>query len=194
VAAIFSRENLIEGLRDPRRGFEGLFALLRARWYTFRYAGRLVVGRNFKCYGKLVIRGPGKVRFGDDVVCSENLRHVYLGVDSPAAEIVVGSRVWLNGTSISCQERVTIGDRALVGRVDLVDHEFHDPRDLSRKRAIRSAPIELGDDTWVGNDCLILKGVRVGNHSVIGARTVVRQSLPEKVVAIGNPAQIVKRL
>lgn len=194
MAPIFSRENLVEGLRDPRRGFEGLFAVVRARWYAFRYRSRLTVGRNFKCYGKLVIRGPGRVRFGDDVVCSENLRHVYLGALDPDAEIVVGSKVWLNGTSISCHQRVSIGDRALVGRVDLIDHEFHDPRDLSRKRSIRAAAIALAEDTWVGNDCLILKGVSVGRHSVIGARTVVRQSLPEKVVAIGNPAQIVKRL
>jgi len=194
VAPLFSRDNLLEGLRNPRRGLEGLFAVLRARWYTLRYAGRLTVGRNFKCYGKLVLRGPGRVRFGDDVVCSENLRHVYLGALAPDARIDVGSKVWLNGTSISCQDRVSIGDRALVGRVDIIDHEFHDPRDFERKRAIRSVPVELDEDTWVGNDCLILKGVRVGRHSVIGARTVVRQSLPERVVAIGNPAQIVKRL
>jgi acetyltransferase-like isoleucine patch superfamily enzyme len=192
--ALLTADNLRAGLSDPRRGIAAILAVVRARWYAWRYAPRLRVGRNFRCYGKLVLRGPGRVVFGDDVVVSENLRHVYLGVVSDAAEIVIGSRVWLNGTSISCHQRVVVGERALLGRIDVIDHEFHDPRDFERKRSIRSAPIEFEADTWVGNDCLILKGVRIGRHSVIGARTVVRQSVPERVVAIGNPAQIVKRL
>ncbi len=194
MAPLFSRENLAEGLREPTLALKALCALLRGRWYAFRYGSRLRAGKNFRCYGKLALRGSGKVVVGDDVVFSANLRHVYLGVSSSAAEIRLGDKVWLNGTSISCSDRVTIGNRALVGRVDLIDHEFHDPRDLTRKRAIRSAPIVLEDDTWVGNDCLILKGVTIGRYSVIGARTVVRKSLPSRVVAIGNPAQIVKRL
>lgn len=152
------------------------------------------VGRGLRCYGKVAVRGKGRLRIGNDCVFSVNLNHVYLGHGSGGYDITIGDKVWLNGTSISAVGRVAIGHRSLVGRSELIDHEYHDPRDLSRKREVRAAPILLEDDTWVGNDCLILKGVTIGRFSVVGARTVVRRSLPEKVVAIGNPAQIVKKL
>lgn len=194
---LFTRENLGAALREPGPAIDLALALLRGRWYVFRYRRcgvRLTVGRNFRCYGKLVIAGKGTVTIGDDVVFRPNLRHVYLGSSSGDYVVRVGSLVWLHGTSISCRERVEIGDRSLVGRVDIIDHEFHDPRDLSRKQEIRCRPVVLAEDTWIGNDCLILKGVEVGRHSVVGARAVVRKSVPEKVVVIGNPAQVVKHL
>jgi len=173
------------------------FSLLRGRWVVFRYRRkgvRITAGRNFRCYHPIVIAGKGTITIGDDVVFRSNLAHVYLGSRSGDYTITIGNKVWLHGTSVSCHERVDIGDRALVGRVEIIDHEFHDPRDLTRKQAIRSKPIVLGNDTWIGNGCMIMKGVTVGDYSVIGARTVVRKPIPEKVVAIGNPAQIVKHL
>ncbi len=194
---LFTRENLGAALREPRAALDLAFALLRGRWVVFRSRRRgvrITVGRNFRCHGKLVIAGKGTVTIGDDVVVRHNLRHVYLGSGSSDYVIEIGDRVWLHGTSISCRERVEVGDRSLVGRVEIVDHEFHDPRDLERTQEIRSRPVILGADTWIGNDCLILKGVEIGRYSVVGARTVVRRSLPEKVVAIGNPAQVVKHL
>ncbi len=195
--SLLSRENLRSALRDPGPAFGVLRAVVRGRWYRFRYrlrGVRLTVGRNFRCYGKLVIAGKGTVSIGDDVVFRWNLRHVYLGSGSSDYVITIGNRVWLHGTTISCRARVDVGDRSLVGKVDIIDHEFHDPRDLSRAPRIRSRPIRLGADTWIGNDAVIFKGVEIGRYSVVGARTVVRRSIPERVVAIGNPAQIVKRL
>lgn len=152
------------------------------------------VGRNFRCYGRFVVAGKGRLEIGDDVVVRHNLRHVYVGSGAGGWEVSIGHRVWLNGTTISCRERVEIGDRALVGRVEIIDHEFHDPRDPQRRPRIRTAPVVIGPDAWIGNDCLILKGVRIGRHTVVGARTVVRRSLPDRVVAIGNPARVVKEL
>lgn len=194
---LLTRENLGAALREPFAALDLALALLRGRWVVFRHrlrGVRLTVGRNFRCHGKLVIAGRGTIRIGDDVVVRHNLRHVYLGSGTADYVVEIGDRVWLHGTSISCRERVVIGDRSLVGRVDIVDHEFHDPRDLARTQRIRSKPVVLGADTWIGNDCLILKGVEIGRYTVVGARTVVRKSLPEKVVAIGNPARVVKQL
>lgn len=197
MTGVFTAANVRAGLKEPGAALGIVFALLRGRWYRFWYRARgvrLTVGRNFRCHGRLVIAGKGEVTIGDDVVVRTNLRHVYLGSRTDHYAISIGSRVWLHGTAISCVERVTIGERSLVGRVEIIDHEFHDPRDLTRQPKVRSRAIVLGANTWIGNGALILKGVEIGDHSVVGARTVVRQSLPAKVVAIGNPAQIVKRL
>ena len=195
--SLFTRENLRAALREPGPAIDLVLAILRGKWVVMRarWRGvRITVGRNFRCHGKLVIAGKGTLSIGDDVVVRPNLRHVYIGSGSSDYEVSIGDRVWLHGTSIACRERVTIGDRSLVGRVEIVDHEFHDPRDLSRKQEIRTRPVVLAEDTWIGNDCMILKGVEIGRYSVVGARTVVRRSLPERVVAIGNPAQVVKEL
>lgn len=197
MSSLLSLENLKEALRHPGAAFDLAFALLRGRWYGFRYrlrGVRLTVGRNFRCHGPLVIAGRGTITIGDDVVFRHNLRHVYLGSGSDDYEIRIGDRVWLHGTSISCRGRVEIGARSLVGRVEIIDHEFHDPRDADRRQEIRVKPVRLAANTWIGNDVLILKGVEIGEHTVVGARTVVRRSLPRAVVAIGNPAQIVKQL
>ncbi len=197
MPAVLTAENVRAGLKEPGAAVRVVFALLRGRFYGcwYRLKGvRLTVGKNFRCHGRLVIAGKGTVTIGDDVVVRANLRHVYLGSRTEKYVITIGDRVWLHGTSISCVERVTIGERSLVGRVELIDHEFHDPRDFSREARVRSKPIVLGKNTWIGNDALILKGVEVGDDSVVGARAVVRRSVPAKVVVIGNPAQVVKRL
>jgi UDP-3-O-[3-hydroxymyristoyl] glucosamine N-acyltransferase len=197
MTGILSRENVLAGLREPGAALGILFALLRARWYCLKYrlkGVRLSVGKNLRCHGRLVIAGQGTVNIGDDVVFQSNLRHVYIGSGSGDYTVEIGSRSWLNGTSISCHEHVTIGEQSLVGRAEIIDHEFHDPRDLTRKRKIRSRPVILGENTWIGNDAMIMKGVEIGEHSVVGARTVVRRSVPPQVVVIGNPARIVKEL
>ncbi len=51
----------------------------------------------------------------------------------------------------------------------------------------------LEDNVWVGGQVTVLKGVTVGRDSVLGRGAVVRQSVPARVVVIGNPAKIVKR-
>ena len=197
MSGLLTWENIREALREPGPALGIFFAIVRARWYRLKYRLRGVdfrVGANFRCYGKLVVKGRGKITIGDNVVFRENLRHVYLGSGSADYTITVGSNVWLHGTTISCVDRVEVGDRSLVGRVEITDHEFHDPRDRSRVRVIRSEPIIIGEDCWVGNDCMLFKGVEIGDQAVVGARTVVRRSIPSRVIAIGNPARVVKEL
>lgn len=131
---------------------------------------------------------------GDDVVIRRNLRHTFVGARARDATVTIGDLVWLHGTSISCRTRVDVGERSLLGRVDIVDHEFHDPRDMSASAPVKSVPVRIGSRCWIGNDSLILKGVEIGERTVLGARTVARRSLPPRVVVIGNPAAIVKEL
>jgi acetyltransferase-like isoleucine patch superfamily enzyme len=91
---------------------------------------------------------------------------------------------------------ISIGPRALLGsRVCIYDSDFHelDPR---RRRGGRPAmaPVELGENVFVGDGVLILKGVSIGADSVIGAGSVVVSSIPRGVVAAGNPARVVRQL
>jgi galactoside O-acetyltransferase len=56
------------------------------------------------------------------------------------------------------------------------------------------APVEIGENVFVGDGTIILKGVTIGRNSVIGAGSVVVSSVPEGVVAAGNPARVVREL
>jgi acetyltransferase-like isoleucine patch superfamily enzyme len=54
--------------------------------------------------------------------------------------------------------------------------------------------VELGENVFIGNGARILKGVTVGAHSVVGAGSVVVSSIPEGVIAAGNPARVIREL
>ena len=55
-------------------------------------------------------------------------------------------------------------------------------------------PITIGDDVWIGCNSIILKGVKIGNGSIVAAGSVVTKSVPPFSLVAGNPAKIVKEL
>lgn len=54
--------------------------------------------------------------------------------------------------------------------------------------------IEIGSNVWIGAGCLILDGVKIGDNAVIGAGSVVSRSIPKNVLALGTPAEVVRKL
>ena len=57
-----------------------------------------------------------------------------------------------------------------------------------------SKPIKIGNGVWVGAGAIILPGVTIGDHSVIGAGAVVNRDIPANCVAVGNPARVIKTI
>jgi len=57
-----------------------------------------------------------------------------------------------------------------------------------------SAPITIGDNVWIGGAVVVMPGVTIGEHTVVGAGAVVTKDLPARVVAVGNPARVVRDL
>lgn len=54
-------------------------------------------------------------------------------------------------------------------------------------------PIEIKDNVWIGGGSILLAGVTIGENSVIGAGSVVNQSIPANCVAVGNPCRVIRR-
>ena len=61
--------------------------------------------------------------------------------------------------------------------------------DMSNKK---NAPIIIGNDVLIGANCIILKGVTIGDRTVVGAGAVVTRSIPNDCIAAGNPVKIIK--
>jgi acetyltransferase-like isoleucine patch superfamily enzyme len=92
-----------------------------------------------------------------------------------------------NSTIISHKE-ITIGNDVMIGRnVVIYDSDFHT---LNNKENI-SEPVMIGDHVWIATNCTILKGVQIGNGSVIAAGSIIKENVPEGVVAGNKTDQII---
>ena len=170
-------------------------------------------GRNVVFGQNVVLRHPGKIRIGDNVVIDD---HCLLDAKGEGnSGITIGTGVFIGRNSIlSCKNGgIAIGDRANFGfncevfsasRVtvgaDVLmaaycyviggDHEYADVSKPVTDQGRRSKGVAVGDGVWLGAGAKILDGVRIGGHAIIGAGAVVRVDVPEYAVAAGRPARI----
>lgn len=110
--------------------------------------------------------------------------------------ITVGARTFINfGLTALDVARITIGDDVQVGpNVQLLTPTHPVESDLRRKKWESAEPIVIHDNVWLGGGAIVLPGVTVGANSVVGAGAVVTRSLPPNVVAVGNPARVIRSI
>ena len=105
----------------------------------------------------------------------------------PGARIRIGSEGFLNGCHLSAKESVELGDRVWVGMGSRIfDADQHA---LAADRPEQIEPVKIGDHCWIAADCTVLRGVEIGEQTVVGTRSLVTQSLPAHTLAMGNPAK-----
>lgn len=115
------------------------------------------------------------------------------------AEIHIGNSVGISGATIYARRKISIGNNTLIGgNTKIIDNDFHpiDP-ELRRKTPndnMGISSIDIGENVFIGCNCLILKGVKIGDNAVIGAGSVVTSEIPANCVAAGNPARVVRYL
>jgi acetyltransferase-like isoleucine patch superfamily enzyme len=104
------------------------------------------------------------------------------------ARLTLGPDAFLNGCHLSAKRSVTLGRRAWVGPGSRVfDSDQHD-FDAERPELI--APVTIGDYAWVASDVTVLRGVTIGEHAVVGARSLVTRDVPPHALAFGSPATV----
>ena len=108
----------------------------------------------------------------------------------------VGARTFVNfGLTALDVAPITIGDDVQIGpHVQLLTPTH--PLDAGARRAKWEAarPIDVGDNVWLGGGAIVLPGVSIGENTVVGAGAVVTKDLPGDVVAVGNPARVIRQL
>lgn len=99
------------------------------------------------------------------------------------------------GNRCVIQGGVSIGSHVMMGPDVKIYTRNHNLADVSLPMRVQGdtfAPVVIGDDVWIACNVVILPGVTVGAHAVIGASAVVVKDVPEYAVVVGNPARIVK--
>lgn len=137
----------------------------------------------------------GELRIGDRVQLVGTLAPLELVAES-GARLEIGERSLVNfGTQLVALERVTIGPRCLIGTHCLItDSSFHDVDPDRRLDPPTARPITIGENVWLGARVIVLPGVTIGDHSVIGAGSVVTRDIPPRSLAAGVPARVVREL
>lgn len=167
-------------------------------------ANGAVFGKNLQIPGKVswLIEGS-KLNIGDNFYLSSgngvnpiasNLQaDVYV---EPGATLTIGNNVGMSSTRLWIHESARIGNNVKIGGCVLITDTDAHPMDYVVRRSsndgTKSAPVVIEDDVWVGAHCIILKGVTIGARSIIGAGSVVTNSIPVDCVAAGNPCRVIK--
>lgn len=174
-------------------GWLCLFSRLYSVW--LRLLG-VRVGPGCIFCGPIEILGdPVRIRFGHHCTFHRGVCLWTHDYGEGCGAIELGDRVSLGRrVTINSYERVTIGGGSGLGDGTYVQDNDHGTRpDLPfLAQPSYGAPITIGEDVWVGARCIILKGVSIGAHTVVGAGSVVVKSLPERVVAVGPRCHPVK--
>lgn len=151
----------------------------------------------------------GRPRFwrhpGSSIVIGSNCRFNsspnsnLIGVNRPCmistlneeAELTIGEDCGFSGTVIACAQKIILGRNVRCGGNTLItDTDWH--RDDPRTGP--NAPVEIGDNVWLGINVIVTKGVTIGKNTFVAAGSIVTKSLPPNVIAGGIPAKVLRQL
>lgn len=181
-------------------------------WWQEAIPGNVDFGEGFYCESAQVFRhlkskAPHAVRIGNHVSVYAGCSFA-IGVNGSCA---IGNFTLLNGALIMAEEQIEIGSHCLISwNVGIADSDFH-PLESAQRRIdahalapffkdrparppLRTAPVMIGDNVWIGMNAVILKGVTIGENSVVAAGSVVTKSVEANTVVAGNPAVAVRTL
>jgi len=143
-----------------------------------------------------IFAGKGKIKFGEQVkIGFYPSPFFYSGSTYLEARNHLGNNVFINNNfNVICDKTsVLIGDNVLIGySVNILDSDFHSVNPINRiTENYNVSEVVIGNNVFIGSCVTILKGVRIGDNSVIAFGSVVTKSFPENVIIAGNPAKLI---
>ena len=137
--------------------------------------------------------------------------------ESKEGSIIIGNHCFIGGSTFISHSMIEIGNNVTIAwGCTIYDHDSHSQNHMDRRKDIdqeltdirngdnfilhkdwsnvNTAPIIICDDAWIGMNCIILKGVTIGEGAIVGAGSVVTNNVPAWTVVAGNPAKVVKTI
>lgn len=163
-------------------------------------------GKNLSTHGTLFIRGRGKISVGENVSITSCRETNPIGGDTKTiifsmenATITIGNNTGISNSAFVAIDSITIGNDVLIGgNCKIYDNDFHSLKYEERKNfsniGIKHAPVTIKDGAFIGAHTIILKGVTIGEKSIVGAGSVVTKSIPDYEIWAGNPARFIKKV
>lgn len=177
-----------------------IFPLIYIKWRSFLFRATCKLGwlPNILCFGNVIvvqslrIQGKGKVTLNDGcrlgVYPSPGFFHgeFYLEARDASAEINIGQHVYINNNAVIIADKtsISIGDNTLIGpNFICFDSNFH-PLDPTKRLSddYRCSPVNIGSNVLIGINVTVLKGVNIGDNSVISAGAIITEDVPANVV------------
>ena len=123
---------------------------------------------------------------------SRNYNRVEISVGKEG-RLKIGENVFINqGARIVATTTVTIGSNTHIGdEAIIIDNDFHG---IKKGSPPKKGPIDIGSNVWIASRAIILRNVKIGDNSVIGANSVVTKDVLPNCIVAGNPARIIKQL
>lgn len=190
---------MIEKINMPQRIYNKLYNKMCLCYKNVNY------GKNLNIEGKILIQGQGSIELGNNVTIYSHYAVNPIGGNRTVfqifegASLKIGNNVGMSHVVISAYDSVEIEDDVLLGaNCKIFDTDFHsldyEERVHGQDRKVKTVPVKIKKGAFIGADSLILKGVTVGEKSVIGAGSVVTKNIPSEEIWAGNPARYIRHL
>ncbi|MDR6941176.1 acyltransferase [Mucilaginibacter pocheonensis] len=152
------------------------------------------------------------VKVGDDSMLNCNIIF-----ESGSGEVIIGDRSFIGASQIICKSKIEIeNDVFIAWGCCLYDHDSHAidykerQKDIERQlsdfrngknfieskdwNVVNSKPIKICSNAWIGMNCILLKGVTIGEGAIVGAGSVVTKDVAPWTIVGGNPAKLIKQI
>ena len=188
-----SWSRLLNGMRRPGAAIDHTFARLRGEFYRILLplmGKRFKAGKGLEVRGRLVIRGPGSVVFGNNV---QVWRKVTPFTHRKESVIEVGDNSVLDTVRFGSTLSIKIGSRCRIAESRIFDSDYHSVHmnRWDKDAPVRTAPIEIHDNVWIGTLAALLPGTTIGANSVVSFGSICSKEYPPNAIIAGNPARVV---
>ena len=124
---------------------------------------------------------------------SNNINIINYGAD---IYILRNAKLELNGVFVNCDSKIRVTESVKIGKGTIISHNVtimdSDTHNVDIKGHITTKPVTIGEHVWIGSKATILKGVNIGEGSIIAAGAVVTKNVPQKCLVGGVPAKILQ--
>ena len=196
---------IINKLRSLKLHCRRYFSTVYMYLYAYLYGVKLGKGCKFWNRTRFYLEKGSIIQIGNKCLFRSDVDSNLIGVNhkciisahSGDAKIIIGNNCAFSGTSIGIKSGIEIGNNVLVGANTIItDFDWHakDPNDRDNPNLIMGKDIVIEENVWISANCIILKGVKIGRNTIIGAGSVVVSGQPPNSICAGNPCRVLKKL